>query len=347
MDAGFDGIELHGANGYLIQQFLSSNVNRRTDAYGGSITGRIRFAAEVAEAVVDGIGADRVGIRLSPAGTIWDVEESEVAELYTALYRELARIGFTYVHTLNSADLQLTAALRKAWPHTYIMNPSAGIVGPQADRERGEYWLSQGMDLISYGRAFIGNPDLVERFRRGAELREADVETYYRAATGGTSTTRPRRLTVSATSARGPGPGGPYSGGVSSSSSSGFFSARCTNAPWTSAGSSSSLSSAVRCTAGAAESWTAAGAAGVAAGWGWRTRSTGGAPDSAGWGVGAGGSAMTRSAVLAASCSKRSPGSLTRMPPGASAPSTSPERCWTTCVSSWASIVRPCREDVP
>ncbi|MFD4997631.1 alkene reductase [Streptomyces buecherae] len=179
VDAGFDGIELHGANGYLIQQFLSSNVNQRTDAYGGSVTGRIRFAVEVAEAVVDAIGADRVGIRLSPAGTIWDVEESEVAELYTALYRELARIGVSYVHTLNSADAELTAALRKAWPHTYIMNPSAGIVGPQADRERGEYWLAQGMDLIGYGRAFIGNPDLVERFRRGAPLREADVETYY------------------------------------------------------------------------------------------------------------------------------------------------------------------------
>lgn len=177
--AGFDGIELHGANGYLIQQFLSSNANLRTDGYGGSITGRIRFAVEVAEAVADAIGPDRVGIRLSPAGEIWNVQESDVAELYAALYRELARLNIAYVHTLNSAPPEITADLRKIWPNAYIMNPSAGIVGPQADRERGEYWLAQGMDLISYGRAFLNNPDLVERLRLDVPLREADPATYY------------------------------------------------------------------------------------------------------------------------------------------------------------------------
>ncbi|MFE6775586.1 alkene reductase [Streptomyces sp. NPDC057702] len=177
--AGFDGVELHGANGYLIQQFLSTNVNQRTDAYGGSVAGRIRFPVEVAEAVADAVGADRVGIRLYPAGTIWDIVESEVPALYTALYRELARIGVSYVHTLHAGDEGLAATLRKAWPNAYVMNPSPGIVGPQTDRARGEYWLAQGMDLISYGRAFIGNPDLVERLRLGAPLREADTATYY------------------------------------------------------------------------------------------------------------------------------------------------------------------------
>lgn len=179
IDAGFDGVELHGANGYLIQQFLSSNVNRRTDAYGGSVQGRIRFAVEAAEATADAIGADRVGIRLSPAGRIWDVTEDDVPQLYAALLGALAVLDLAYVHTLDSADTDTFAALRKAWPHTFVMNPSAGIVGEPADRAAGEYWLSQGADLIGYGRAFLANPDLVERFRTGVPLREADPAVYY------------------------------------------------------------------------------------------------------------------------------------------------------------------------
>lgn len=179
IDAGFDGIELHGANGYLIQQFLSSNANQRTDAYGGSVTGRIRFAVEVAEAVADAIGADRVGIRLSPAGQIWEIVEDDVPQLYAALLGALAQLNLAYVHTLNSAEEDVFASLRKAWPNTFIVNPSAGIVGKQADRTQGEYWLAQGADLIGYGRAFLANPDLVERFRIGAQLREADPDTFY------------------------------------------------------------------------------------------------------------------------------------------------------------------------
>lgn len=185
VDAGFDGVELHGANGYLIQQFLSSNVNQRTDAYGGSIAGRIRFAVEAVEATADAIGPQRVGIRLSPATRIWDVVEDDVPGLYGALLNELATIDIAYIHAVASADDDTLVALRKAWPNAFIVNPSAGIVGQQADGDDAQRWLSLGADLISLGRAFIGNPDLVERLRLGLPLHEADPATYYQGDDGG------------------------------------------------------------------------------------------------------------------------------------------------------------------
>lgn len=179
VEAGFDGVELHGANGYLIQQFLSSNVNQRTDAYGASIAGRIRFAVETAEAVADAIGADRVGIRLSPGTAIWDVVEDDVPSLYHALLAALDGLGLAYVHTLDTVSTELFGELRRAWSGSFVVNPSAGIVGEQAGQEQGERWLAQGADLVSFGRAYLANPDLVERFRTASELRVADPDTYY------------------------------------------------------------------------------------------------------------------------------------------------------------------------
>ncbi|MGW7364886.1 alkene reductase [Streptomyces sp. NPDC054841] len=179
IDAGFDGVELHGANGYLIQQFLSSNANRRTDAYGGSITGRIRFAVEAAEATADAIGADRVGIRLSPGGQVWDMAEDDVPQLYGALLDALAPIGLAYVHALVTAEDDVLIGLRKAWPGAFIVNPG-GQIGPKpTDKALGEHWLALGADLISYGRAYLANPDLVERLRLGLPLRESNQETWY------------------------------------------------------------------------------------------------------------------------------------------------------------------------
>ena len=185
IDAGFDGVELHGANGYLIQQFLSSNANQRTDAYGGSVTGRIRFAVEVAEAVSDAIGPDRVGIRLSPGGQVWDMVEDDVPQLYAALIDELAPLGLAYVHAVATAEDDLLIALRKAWPNAFIVNPSQQIGGEPANQALGERWLAHGADLISYGRAYLANPDLVERFRIGTPLREAAPETFFQGGDSG------------------------------------------------------------------------------------------------------------------------------------------------------------------
>ena len=182
VDAGFDGVELHGANGYLISQFLSSNANLRTDGYGGSVAGRIRFAVEAAAATVDAVGAARTGIRLSPGGTFWGVRETEVPELYTALLAELARLDLAYVHIEATTDEPVLTALRRAWPGALIVNPVMPMGPKQADRATADHWLGLGADLISFGRAFLANPDLVERLRTGAPIAPVDEATFY---TGG------------------------------------------------------------------------------------------------------------------------------------------------------------------
>jgi len=182
VDAGFDGVELHGANGYLISQFLSSNANLRTDGYGGSVAGRIRFAVEAAAATVDAVGAARTGIRLSPGGTFWGVRETEVPELYTALLAELARLELAYVHIEATTDEPVLTALRRAWPGALIVNPVMPMGPKQADRAAADHWLGLGADLISFGRAFLANPDLVERLRTGAPIAPVDEATFY---TGG------------------------------------------------------------------------------------------------------------------------------------------------------------------
>ena len=177
--AGFDGVELHGANGYLVSQFLSSNANLRTDSYGGPVANRIRFAVEAAEATADAVGADRTGIRLSPAGAFWGVEEQDTLELYTALLRELTRLDLAYVHLEATADEDLLLRLRRAWPSALIMNPSLPMGPEQVGRAEADHWLGLGADLISFGRAFIANPDLVERLRGELPVAPADGDTYY------------------------------------------------------------------------------------------------------------------------------------------------------------------------
>ncbi|WP_121704548.1 alkene reductase [Streptomyces sp. E5N298] len=185
VDAGFDGVELHGANGYLISQFLSSNANLRTDRYGGPVANRIRFAVEAVSATVEAVGAARTGIRLSPAGTFWGVEETEVLDLYTELLTELARLGIAYVHIEATADEDLLVALRRLWPGTLVMNPVLPMGPKQAGREDADHWLGLGAELISFGRGFIANPDLVERFRTGLPVAPVDEATYYQGGDAG------------------------------------------------------------------------------------------------------------------------------------------------------------------
>ncbi|MGW4630797.1 alkene reductase [Streptomyces rubiginosohelvolus] len=185
IDAGFDGVELHGANGYLISQFLSSNANLRTDRYGGSIANRIRFAVEAVEATVEAVGAARTSIRLSPGATFWGVEETDVPELYAELLRELAGMDPAYIHLEATADEETLLGLRRAWPGALVMNPSIPMGPKQAGRADADHWLGLGADLISFGRGFLANPDLVERLRTGLPIAPADEDTYYQGGDAG------------------------------------------------------------------------------------------------------------------------------------------------------------------
>ncbi|WP_430542581.1 alkene reductase [Streptomyces iconiensis] len=185
IDAGFDGVELHGANGYLISQFLSTNANLRTDRYGGSVANRIRFAVEAVSATVEAVGAARTGIRLSPGGGFWGVEETDAPELNAALLAELARLEVAYVHLEATVDEDVLVGLRRTWPGTLIMNPVFPMGPKQTDRSDADHWLGLGADLISFGRAFLANPDLVERLRTEVPLAPVDETTYYQGADTG------------------------------------------------------------------------------------------------------------------------------------------------------------------
>ena len=181
LEAGFDGVELHAANGYLIEQFLNANVNRRSDGYGGTIAGRNRFAIEVSRAVVTAIGADRVGIRLSPYGVFNSTGAyPEVEAQYLSLARELSAIGLLYLHLVDHSAMgappvpaEFKAKLRSAFDGLFM--PAGGF-----DRASAESALAEKRaDLVAFGRPFLANPDLVERMRAGAALNAPDMATFY------------------------------------------------------------------------------------------------------------------------------------------------------------------------
>ncbi len=175
--AGLDGVELHAANGYLLQQFLSDSTNTRTDSYGGSPANRARFVIEVAQAVAGAIGADRVGIRISPGGTFNDIAETEVEATYTALLEGLAPLGLLYLHVLEAPEGEFRTGLLKQWEGAVIMN--TGFTGP-SDLQTAQDSIDSGeADLFAIGRGFLANPDLVERLRTGAALNEPDPDTFY------------------------------------------------------------------------------------------------------------------------------------------------------------------------
>lgn len=179
--AGFDGVELHGANGYLLEQFLSPDTNQRTDAWGGSVDNRLRFVLEVARATAAAIGGDKVGIRISPYGTNSGMNAyPEVEETYRKLLAQLADIGLVYVHLVDHAamgapvvPLAFKQALRQAWPRTFF-------IGGSFDQASGQQALTQGItDLVGMGRAFLATPDLVARMRQGLALNAVDGNTFF------------------------------------------------------------------------------------------------------------------------------------------------------------------------
>ena len=181
IEAGFDGVELHAANGYLLEQFLNANVNRRSDAYGATAEGRNRLVLEVARAVVAEIGAGRVGIRLSPHGVVNATGSHDgVDGQYIALVRQLSALGLMYVHVLDHSAMgappvpaSLKRELRAAFNGPMIV---AGGFG----KASAEQVLAEGQaDLVAFGRPFLANPDLVARLQHDSVLNAPDPATFY------------------------------------------------------------------------------------------------------------------------------------------------------------------------
>lgn len=180
-EAGLDGVEIHGANGYLVEQFLNANVNTRDDRWGGSPERRNRFAVEVVKRVAAAIGADRVGIRLSPYGVFNHTGAFEgVDTQYIALALELSALKIAYLHVLDHSSMgtppvpeSLKASLRKSFRGVYIA--AGGFDGASAEAALTE----KRADLVAFGRPFIANPDLVTRLREGKALAAPDPSTFY------------------------------------------------------------------------------------------------------------------------------------------------------------------------
>ncbi len=181
VEAGFDGVELHGANGYLIDQFLNTASNQRTDKWGGSVENRIRFAVEVAKATAAAIGAERAGMRISPYGAFNGMApDAEMDALYERLIAGLNSVGLVYIHIVDHSSMgapevspALKAKIRANFKGKYILSGGYDLARANAD-----LGANRG-DLVAFGRPFIGNPDLVQKLQSGTALTAPDSGTFY------------------------------------------------------------------------------------------------------------------------------------------------------------------------
>jgi len=187
VEAGFDGVELHGANGYLIEQFINPTANQRNDQYGDSAENRIRFTLEIAKRVFEAIGKNKVGIRVSPYGASNDMANYDgLEETYALLAEKLSALGLVYIHVVDHSALgappvsaSVKNLIRQKFKQTVIL--SGGY-----DPEKAEKDLNEGKgDIVAFGRYFISNPNLVEKLVKGAKLNEPDMSTFYTAGEKG------------------------------------------------------------------------------------------------------------------------------------------------------------------
>ena len=184
--AGFDGVELHGANGYLLDQFLRDGSNRRTDAYGGSIANRARLLLEVTRAVVDAVGGGKTGIRLSPVTPVNDSHDSDPQSLFTYVVAQLAKIELAYVHVIEGVTGGPREISDRPFDYEALKTAyrdaggqAAWMVNNGYDKALAEEAVKEGDDLVAFGKPFIANPDLVRRLRENAPLNELDAATMY------------------------------------------------------------------------------------------------------------------------------------------------------------------------
>lgn len=181
IEAGFDGVELHGANGYLIDQFLNTATNHRTDRWGGNIENRIRFAVEVAKATTACIGADRVGMRVSPYGVFnGATADAKMDAMYLRLVEELNKLNLAYIHIVDHSSMgapevsaDLKAKIRANFKGKYILSGGYDVARANADLD------AHKGDLVAFGRPFIANPDLVQKLQSGTALAAPDPATFY------------------------------------------------------------------------------------------------------------------------------------------------------------------------
>ncbi|MGD8112547.1 alkene reductase [Vibrio sp. TRT 17S01] len=178
IEAGFDGVEIHAGNGFLLHQFMASNTNQREDAYGGSIENRIRFTLEVTHAVTEAIGAERTGIRLSPSNPYNDIVEVDTPELYRALLTQLPTLAF--IHIMEACDRESTTLIRELTSSPLILNPhqtpESGVVTGKIAEQVLQAKLCDG---VAIGALFLANPDLMHRLKVGGPFNELDPNTLY------------------------------------------------------------------------------------------------------------------------------------------------------------------------